>query len=95
MVAFTFRYMRTVQQVIVQASRLVDGTESRGRQMKGNHIVQNFREDFLLKDIGLELSFGGLHTKGKVVAASNILSIVETAPRSIASMTNLNIAECC
>lgn len=75
--------MPTRQQIIVQSTALVDGTQGRRGQMELYHFVEDFRIDTFDKDVWLEGSLGVFHRKGKVVSGSNILSIVQAPTRSI------------
>lgn len=86
-----------IHQVIVQTSRLVNGSESWRRQVKLYHVIQGFRIDLLDKNVGFEGSFGMSHGKWNVVSRPYIFTVVEAPSRPVAAVTNLLIGckRCC
>ena len=59
--------------------------------MELHHLVQRFGVHPLLEDVRLERSLGFLHTERHVVAAPDVLAVVQAAAGSIGSVPDLPV----
>ena len=79
------------QEVVVQPTRLVDAPERARGEMESHHLVQRFGVHPLLEDVRLERSLGLLHAERHVVAAPDVLAVVQAAAGSIGSVPDLPV----
>ncbi len=81
--------MLACQEVIVQSTALVNGTQGRRGKVKTHHFVEDFRIDTLDENIWLEGPLGVFHRKGKIVSCSDVLSVVEAAAGTVGTKSTL------